>query len=291
MDNEEFMYTLEKGDYKFICEYDTFEEYKEIHEMAQKDYQHFVNEKMKFEQVQKTLVNIHHKVEDEEYKITFSELEYLFIEDCKEEESVKKSSFKAYHGVFNKLKFFFEDKPITTITINDFKAFRRYLKTIITNRKAPLSNSTINEIMLYTNMFIEYAIANKHIKENNIKAIKNLKETSKTKDNFSDKQVLEIINSKEFDDKYIFCFKMMAYHGIRFNDLFNLQEAWKKEKDGVKYLDFDHGKTINAKRIVPIHPKMIDDVAKIKFSLFLDKSYNAGYKEAKKQIEKLYPPK
>lgn len=38
MDNEEFMYTLEKGDYKFICEYDTFEEYREIHEMAQKDY-------------------------------------------------------------------------------------------------------------------------------------------------------------------------------------------------------------------------------------------------------------
>lgn len=209
----------------------------------------------------------------------------MFIEDCKEEESVKKSSFKVYNGVFNKLKLFFEDKPIATITINDFKAFRRYLKTIITNRKAPLSNYTINEIMLYTNMFIEYAITNKHIKENNIKAIRNLKETSKTKANFFDKQVLDIINSKEFDDKYIFCFKMMPYHGMRFNDLFNLQESWKKEKDGVKYLDFEHGKTINTKRIVPIHPKMVDD-----FPLFPDKSYNAGYKEAKKQIEKLYPP-
>lgn len=290
MSRDEFMYKMEKGDYKFFCEYDTFDEYKEIHKMAQEDYEKFLKERAKYETINTSIINADRKSKDPEYKITFVELELLFLRDSKEQGKVKESSYKAYNSTFSKLKTYFNDKSIASITIENFKDFRRYLMTIITNRKKPLSNGSINDIMLYLNMFIEYAIENKHIVENNVKAIKPLKTEEVVKDNFNDKQVLEILNYDKFNDKkYNFMFRMLAYHGIRFDDLYNIKQEWIIEKEGFLCIDLEFGKTKNAKRIIPIHSTMIEEIKGYKFPLW-NKTKDGAYKELKRKLELIHKP-
>ena len=265
------MFTFEKGDYKYIFEYDTKEELQEYLDMM----------KLNIEEIEavKNRHTIAHKIIEKETenpkekeRYNFFDLEVKFITDKKKLEKVGKRSYRAYESTFNKLKDFFKRENISDITIESFENFRDHLK----NQK--LSHTTINNHLTYVKMFVEFAKNRKLITEDNAHGVENLAEskTKKLKINYTDKEINEILAFEEYEKSYKDIFLIATHTGMRVNEIHSLTNDCIKqdEETGIYYFDIQKSKTTAGVRQVPIHKDILEKVLEMKFPLLLDKKNN-----------------
>ena len=257
---DELMFTLQKGSYKLIFEYDTHEELVEILKMN--NIQNISEEVETFE---KTNLLLEHEVKNKNNNlinnikdIGFRELEILFVAAKKEEakktqKKVKDSTYTKYAQTFSDLKNFFKDKDINKISKEDFENFRdSFIKK---GRK----NTTTNEKMMYLNIFLKFALEEKLIRENKATNIKTLFVEEVKKELFINEDLKNIFNSKKIKDEDKKIFKVMLYSGMRIMEIYNLtKQNLKTNEDDIKYISLEVTK-FDKKRDIPIH-KEIEDI-------------------------------
>lgn len=257
---DELMFTLQKGSYKLIFEYDTHEELVEILKMN-----NIQNISEEIETFEKTNLLLEHEVKNKNNNlinnikyIGFRELEILFVAAKKEEakktqKKVKDSTYTKYAQTFSDLKIFFKDKDINKISKEDFENFRdSFIKK---GRK----NTTTNEKMMYLNIFLKFALEEKLIRENKATNIKTLFVEEVKKELFINEDLKNIFNSKKIKDEDKKIFKVMLYSGMRIMEIYNLtKQNLKTNEDDIKYISLEVTK-FDKKRDIPIH-KEIEDI-------------------------------
>ncbi len=257
---DELMFTLQKGSYKLIFEYDTHEELVEILKMN-----NIQNISEEIETFEKTNLLLEHEVKNKNNNlinnikyIGFRELEILFVAAKKEEakktqKKVKDSTYTKYAQTFSDLKIFFKDKDINKISKEDFEKFRdSFIKK---GRK----NTTTNEKMMYLNIFLKFALEEKLIRENKATNIKTLFVEEVKKELFINEDLKNIFNSKKIKDEDKKIFKVMLYSGMRIMEIYNLtKQNLKTNEDDIKYISLEVTK-FDKKRDIPIH-KEIEDI-------------------------------
>ena len=232
MNKEELLFTLQKGDYKFIFEYETIEELNQHLNSISNIVIDKDKEVEKFENVNRLLMQEKDKVNK---TINFYELETKFIANKKEEleetkDKIAKSTWQKYQNVFKDLKEYFDVKDINDINENQYKEFRNYLI------KKKLNNVTINEKMQYTNMFLNFAKVKKFIKENNMENIKKLKVEETKRELFTLAEMKNIFSYDNYNYNAKEVFKILLYTGMRINEFYNLKKENFKNKDGIDYI-------------------------------------------------------
>ena len=271
MSKEDFLYTLELGDYKYIFEYDTIEELKEQLAITKATHQEIIENEKQYQRVDNALTNSRNKNEH----ITFSVLELQFIDSLKvlKEEtnrSVSLASYKAYNTTFKRLKGFFKDTDINKLTNDDFKEFRTYLKNKDLNAK------TINNNMIYVSKFLDFAKSKNLISENCSKMV-SIKETTKKKENFTKKDLENIFNY-DYSPYHHNILKILAYTGMRIGELWSIKKDDIIKDDDIYCFDLKESKTDTGIRKIPIHKDILEMVLGLDFPLS-GKSLNAFNKE------------
>ncbi len=269
---EEFVYTLKFGDYEYIFEYDTEEEFQkrrrdtiELH----KELVELEAETLKYKKANQVLETLENKP-TQTNRIKWAELEGKFIAYKKEvsKKQVSQSSYKAWASVFNKLKEFFNTTPIEQIELEDYEDF---VNTLI--EEYELKNKSVNGHIKYTNNFLDWAVSRKLIKENNITGIEKLPEEEYIRENYTNKEILEILKY-DFPQEFKDIFSIAVYTGMRVSEICNLkqEDIIKDNETDIYYLDIKKSKSKNGKRKIPIHKNILNRVLEINFPLLNDKS-------------------
>lgn len=275
MSNEELknMFELKDKDYHLLFEYDSIEELEKILEIA-KQMKH-IEKKQEQEDKQ------HYKNNDFE-NLTFEDLELEFLTHQKKINKISESSFKNYNSCFVKLKYFFRKKDINKLDYKDIEDFRDYLISL------ELTNKTINNLMSYVNMFLEFALNRRKIEYNPAKTIENLKEEKTTKENYTNQEIIKILQeSQELDNKpHMFpLFFVGAYTGMRFNEILDINEdSLKIDNDNIKYIEIKESKTNSGIRKVPLHKHLEN----FDFSILFSLSSKEKNKYSKEMLRVLY---
>ncbi len=262
------MYTLKFGDYEYIFEYDTEEEFQKRKQDTIELHKEFLDLE-KYREVNRIVKKLEQKIIPEN-RMRWAELEGKFIAYKKEvsKKKVGQSSYKAWASVFNKLKEFFNITPVEQIELEDYEDF---VNTLI--EEYELKNKSVNGHIKYINNFLDWAVSRKLIKENNITGIEKLPEEEYIRENYTNKEILEILNH-DFPQEFKDIFSIATYTGMRVSEICNLQqEDIIKDKDtDIYYFNIKKSKSKNGKRKVPIHKNILDRVLEIDFPLLSDKS-------------------
>ena len=298
MNEDDFMYTIKTGEYEYIFEYDTEEEFKKRYEDTLRLHKELVEmnasvsaqeqeikraveeELQKYRNVNKELENL-----SKNLTLTWSALGAKFISKQRELDKVSQSTYKAWASVFRKLQIYFAETPLDTITLEDYEEFRVHLA-----EDYNLKNKTINNSMKYVNKFLTFALDRKLLKDNAINGLEHLKEEVVVKENYTDKEVLDILNYENYDnEEYTKIFKIAAYTGMRVSEICNIgiYNTIEKEED-IYYIDIKESKTKNGVRKVPIHNKIRDIMLNTTFPLLVDApSLSAKEKRILRQLYKV----
>lgn len=257
---ELLMFEFTKDDYKFMCEYDTFEELKEIIQLNRELLSEHQETKIKRQEL---FIEESKKVDEKQKdNITLNDLEIKFIENKKKYEKVQTRSMMAYKTTFTYLKETLGNKTLEDISIQDLTYFH---DTLI---KKKLSNKSINNYIAYTKNFLDFAVKNDYIKRNNAIHLEYMKEEKNTKkENFTNKEIQKILTS-DIENEYKDVFYVAAFTGMRINEILLLTNESVKEKDGIKFFDIEKSKTTNGVRDIPLHKVLID--RNIDFPIFKD---------------------
>ena len=260
------MFTLQKGNYKLIFEYDTHEELIEILKMNN------INEISEdVERFKKTKLLLEHEVKNKNNNLInytkhtdFRELEILFVAARREEaqktqKKVKDSTYTKYAQTFQDLKKFFKDKNINEISKKDFENFRdSFIKK---GRK----NTTTNEKMMYLNIFLKFAKEEKLVLENQVENIKPLFVEEVKRDIFTNEELTKIFTSTKIPEEHKKILKVLLFSGMRIMELYNLKkENLKTDQNGIKYIELEIAK-FDKPRSIPIHTKIEDIIFNLDF--------------------------
>lgn len=288
MENGEFMYTMQLGDYKYVFEYDDVNDLKEQLAITKATHKEILEEEAKYQKIN-NIVNIQDSTNIN--KLSFSKLELLFLKFLKKElkendKEVSESSYKAYANTFNKLKSYFSDEDVNSISEERFKAFRMHLK-----KEFKLDNKTINIQIIYLNKFLKFALDEKLIIENKVKRMKKLKETKLEKENFTKEDIKNIFEYDYQNKIYNNIFKILAHNGMRISELYNLKNNdIKKDENDIYYFNVVDAKTESGNRRIPIHKDILSIVLDIKFPIST-KTSNAFNKEILARLYKVIDKK
>jgi len=276
LSNEE-MFRLETKDYKLIFEYETEEELK----IALENFY-----KLQIEKQVNNYRSVKNELEREVSSFTFEDLEKKYILKMKENKKVSESSLLAYKTTFNFLIDFFKDKYIDNISIDEFEEFQKHL---MKDKK----NKTVNKHINYLKKFMKFAKERNYIQCNHTDALIALDEKTdeierkKTVENYSDEEILNILNFKYDDKRYNTIFKIAAYTGMRINEIFNIKNSDIKINDDILYIDVTKSKTKSGIRKIPIHNELIDIFNNNSFPIFKDISLNAFEKRVRARLYKV----
>jgi integrase len=281
MSKEEFMFSLELGDYKYVFEYETIQELREQLEITKATHEDIIAIEKQYKKVDEALISSRNKKEH----ITFALLELQFVDSLrllKEEtnRSVSLASHRAYGTTFKRLKGFFKDTNINNLSNNDFKEFRTYLKSKDLNPK------TINNNMIYVSKFLDFAKSKNLINENCSKMV-SIKEVTKIKENFTKKD-LENIFAYDYSPYYHNILIILAHTGMRIGELWSIKKEDIIEDEGIYCFDLKESKTDTGIRKIPIHKDILDMVLNFDFPIS-KKTLNAFNKEILIQLYMVIP--
>ncbi len=287
------MFTLQKGNYKLIFEYDTHEELIEILKMN-----NIQNISEEIETFEKTNLLLEHEVKNKNNNLInytkhtdFRELEILFVAARREEaqktqKKVKDSTYTKYAQTFQDLKKFFKDKNIKEISKEDFENFRdSFIKK---GRK----NTTTNEKMMYLNIFLKFAKEEKLVLENQVENIKPLFVEEVKRDIFTSEELTKIFTSTKIPEEHKKILKVLLFSGMRIMELYNLKkENLKTDQNGIKYIELEIAK-FDKPRSIPIHTKIEDiifnlDFEKIRERWKTERFANYSNEQIFKEVSKL----
>ena len=292
MGDEELMFTLKNGDYKFIFEYETNAELEEHLTIVNKTC--LQKNIIKSEKIKKELSETSEKIKKNKLELTFAKLELLFIADKKEDENetkkiIKKTTLDKWEQNFQYLKEFFGDKTIKKIELDDLKDYKKFLL------EKNLSYGVINEKFMYLRSFLDFAILKKYLKSNKAKEIVDLEEEEKEKELFNENDLKKLFDSTKIKENTKNIFKVLLYTGMRIHEFFNIKSENILIKNGINYLKLEVGKGKNGSREIPIHGEIFYILKNFDFES-LRKRYNVSsfskmvlaniYREIPKSVEK-----
>jgi len=279
------MYKMKLGDYKYIFEYDNVEELKEQIAITKDLHVDVLAEENKYIQVNNVIDQQNNANVPE--KVDFSILEVKYVAHVKAENAetghkLSEASYSSYRNTFNKLKEFFTDKPINEIFEADYRKFRKDLKD---NKK--LNAKTINIMFIYLNKFLDFAINKlKVIQNNEVKALRKMKEEDKIKELFSNAEINNLFTNKIYSNYHQNIFKILAHTGMRIGELHNIQQANVKKIDENNFLQIRDAKNESSNRDIPIPISILEVVQNTDFPIS-KKTKNAFNKELLTQLYKL----
>ena len=136
-------------------------------------------------------------IEQEKVKITFQELENLFLKQKEKVGKIGISSIKMYKATFKDLKEYFKDIDINLLKYQDYENFQNFLI------EKKLNNKTINNKITYLKMFLDYALKFELIEKNLSTNLEMLKEEMLKKENFTNEEVNILLEKtpQEFKDR------------------------------------------------------------------------------------------
>lgn len=244
------MFELKEKDLHLIFEYDNLEELKQVIEYATK-----LQEIRKQQENENKNTNIETSNSTPKYeKLTFEILQEEFIANKENLQKVTKSSIKQYVSSFNKLNLHFRNKDINKLDYKDFEEFREILVS------QELDNKTINGIISYTKNFLDFALKRRLIEHNPCLALENLPKTQKQKENFTDEEVVAILQHvSRIPIPYIFpMFAIAAFTGMRIAEIIDIKKEniLIENKTNIKYIYVDISKTNTGIRKIPLHPSI-----------------------------------
>lgn len=284
MAKDEFVYTMELGDYKYIFEYDDINDLKEQMALTKELHKDIIQEEAQYTKVNNAIQIEQEKTKEQRSEnTTFAQLEVMFVAHIKQVDLDKgkktsKSSWKAYAGAFNKLKKYFEDTYIQNLTKEQYRAYRDYL-----TRDLKLKNNTTNIQMIYLSKFLNLALEEELITTNEAKKVLPLEEEELEKELFT-KDDIKNIFEYGYDEYHKNIFKILLYSGMRISELYNLKdENIKKDENNIFYFDIKEAKTKAGNRKIPIHKDILELVQSLKFPIS-QKSNNAFQKEVLKEL-------
>lgn len=141
--------------------------------------------------------------------------------------------------------------------------------------------------MIYLNKFLNFALDEKLILENNAKKVKALQEKKSEKENFTQEDLKNIFEFNYQSEYYNNIFKILAHSGMRISELYNLKnDDIKKDENDIYYFNVDEAKTENGNRKIPVHKDILNVVLDTKFPI-ASKTLNAFNKEMLKQLYKV----
>jgi integrase len=264
------MFKMKDGDYELIFEYDTQEELESYLTLANK-----IEETKKYSKADYDFAASRIKKEAEKdygEDLNFLNLEYKFVEAKRKVGKVSPATYRAYASTFRKLEEHFYKKEISNISIDDYENFRDFLA-----KKHNLKNKTINNHITYLNKFLDFAVSRKLIRENNLKGIESLKEEEVNKENFTDKDI-ENIFAYNYEQKIRDYFIIAAYSGMRSGEIHQLTNNDIIKVDDIYIFDIKDSKTKAGLRKVPIHKDILEQVLKMDFPIFKNKTKDAAQK-------------
>jgi integrase len=267
------MFELKDKDYHLIFEYDTIEELEMALEKI-KELKHIGQNQDREDRIRK------HSSFRVENSIKFVDLEFQFIAQKKKIGGVSHSSYKSYSATFNYLKKYFHKRYINDISLEELEDFQNYLK-----EKEELTNKTINNHMHYVKMFYNFALKRNLIEFNTAEGIDDLRiPRTRKKENYSDEEILTILNESKGEEIYYYFFKIAIFTGMRFNEILNIKTENIKKTNGITYIDIMDSKTFSGIRKVPLHNELLD----LDFSLFDGIYGSEKNKYSKRVLKKLY---
>jgi len=275
------LYKFKQGDYELIFEYDTVEELKQILEVTQLNQEQISSQVSRYLETNRMMESTVANPPDTQ-GLRFAELEIRFIEAKRKAGKVGESTYKAYASTFSKLNEYFKKTYIDTLSIEDFEDFRDFLRD-----EHGLKNKTINGHITYVNKFLDFAVTRKLLKENPINGIESLKEERVEKENYTNKEVRDIL-SYTFNEPVKTFITIAAYSGMRLNEIHNLtNESLKCSDTGIYYFDIKKSKSKAGIRKVPIHKEILEKILETDFPLFKNKTSNAVQKIMSRELSKL----
>lgn len=276
------MFTFQDGDYKYVFEYDTPEEFELYLKEIKSSHEEILRKKIEFASANAIVKQeLESPNPTSPTSIAWADLEIKFIAAKKKAGKLGSSTYKAYESTFKKLKGHFEWKPISEIDIPDYEIFQEVLKT-----KYGLANKTINGHMAYVNLFLNWGIVHKLIKENNVRAVENMAEDNIDRENFTDDEVIRILKYS-YDKPYREVFLIAAYTGMRASEIIKLTaNSVKESSNGIYYFSIPDAKTDSGVRDIPIHKFILNLVLDMSFPLFPNDSVNAAEKKILRRLYK-----
>ena len=189
-------------------------------------------------------------------KITFDELENLFLKQKEKVGKVGLSSIKMYKATFKDLKEYFKDIDINLLKYKDFENFQNFLI------EKKLNNKTINNKITYLKMYLDYALKFEFVEKNLATNLEMLKEELKEKENYTNEEVNLLLNNSPQEFKNFL--KVAAYTGMRLQEILYITKIEIDKKTHIKYIQVGATKTISGTRKVPLHKELEN----IQFPLF-----------------------
>ena len=200
----------------------------------------------------------------------------------------------SYRNYFKLMVEFTGDVPIETVTAKTMQDYKDLLTNLPANffkskryKDTPLNRvkhmktgdggisvNTINSYLTAASALFDYAVRNQFMSHNPAKGLK-LPRTArpdKQRDTFNHDDLHKIFHSKRYmDDTHFhpYCFWLPVlglYTGCRIEELCQLHTGDVKRIDGLWVLDInDNGndkrlKNAHSKRVVPLHPVLVDDL-------------------------------
>ncbi|MGE4444653.1 MAG: tyrosine-type recombinase/integrase [Candidatus Altimarinota bacterium] len=235
-------------------------------------------------------------------KITFEELYSEFVQKKQADNDVSLESYQSYQATFNFTKNFFENQNLNELNYKNQDDLKIYLQNTESKGKL-LSKVTLNNHIQTLSSFFHFGEDRELLEKNFLKNIKQFKEEKVEKDNFTDEQLLKILEidkdkfySYNKQRKPIFnyynLFKICIYSGTRISEILKLKKENVKQ-DRFTIVD---AKTENGNRTVPIHhilkkkdfTDLIDNL-KVKYSNDKEEEEQINYhtKNANKILKKL----
>ena len=224
-------------------------------------------------------------------------------------DKISLSSIKSYNSSFDYLLYFINNNNNVNFDFHFFKNIQDNLQIVPQNRTKfkkyntknidelkqiykkdkyiTLNNKTINNHIININTFFEYLKYNRIIKINECSEIKPLKESESEKNPFNDNDIIKIFNSDMESIYKNFC-KMGIYTGMRIAEILNIKKIDIEDN----FIKINDGKTKNAIRIIPIHPKILEIIEnQIKENqgnfLFFDGEISKNSKNINRRIRKI----
>ena len=202
----------------------------------------------------------------------------------KENESGWKERTIVEYQMFNKrlLESFGYETEVDTIDFQTVKDYRDKLKET-GNRGKPLSIKRVNMYIEYATALFNFAKRNKYIRENPASGLmyKDKRSPDQITDVFDNEDLQKLFRSKEYvEDKHLnshnFWVSLLGlYTGCRLEEICQLYVDDVKEVKGIWVLDIneqrsDQSVKTSERRLVPLHPFLVDDLKFIDFIKTID---------------------
>lgn len=223
-----------------------------------------------------------HKLKQVHFKHTLSISDlYALLKEEDENRGNKRGTIDTQESYYKQyVSRFFQDADLAKVTIHHVKEFRSWLSKQPSVKGGNLSNTHVNQQMIFLHKLFEVAIAHQFRSDNPCNNIRKLPDEHKEMSYYTPSEFKRFDNLFE-DDEYPFrlLYRMLMYTGIRLGEALALN--WNHINLGEGYIDIEYSayyrnkqvhigtvKTAQSRRRIYIHKAFVEELKQWKIEQF-----------------------